>query len=153
MFSKYVSKITNTIGTVNYLQQKSKKRSEKQYTHWRNSSKQKFFDEGLDVDVDTETNNNNNNYQINQNQILNHCSSNDSQTILTTAIAKLRNTLLLYELVFHFSYKFIVNSSVLFCFFFNSFCRNLFFAHFDFNFREKKCSSNNNPSKLNDCLK
>lgn len=101
MFSKYVSKITNTIGTVNYLQQKSKKGSEKQYSHWRNSSKQNIFDDGLDVYVDNETNNNhiNTDLSTNQNRILNHCTSNDSQIILTAAIAKLRNTLLQYELV------------------------------------------------------
>lgn len=102
MFSKYVSKITNTIGTINYIQQKSKKSSEKQYSHWRNSPKKHFYDDGLDVDgVDDETNNNHINYDLSTNpsQILTDCSTTESQIIPTTAIAKFQNTLFVYELV------------------------------------------------------
>lgn len=102
MFSKYVSKITNTIGTINYLQQKSGKGSVKPHSKWRNSSKQNFYDEGLDVeDGDQETNNNHINIDLSNNpsQILTDCSTTESQIILTASIAKLRNTLFVYELV------------------------------------------------------
>lgn len=100
MFSKYVSKITNTIGTVNYLQQKSKKGSERLRTsQWRNSSKHNIYDGGLDVcsELDNGTNNNNHiniDLSTNPNRILNHYSSTESEIIL-----KLRNTLFRYELV------------------------------------------------------
>lgn len=96
MFSKYVSKITNTIGAINYIQQKSKKDSEK---HWQHSPRQKFYDEGLDVIVDNEPNNNHINYDLSTNSSRTHTSSNESQLILTAAIEKLRNTLFQYELV------------------------------------------------------
>lgn len=101
MFSKYVSKITNTIGAINYIQQKSKKDSEKQFSHWQHSPKQKFYDEGLDVIVENEPNNNHINYNssTSHSQIHTHSSSPESQLILLAAIEKLRNTLFRYELV------------------------------------------------------
>lgn len=103
MFSKYVSKITNTIGAINYIQQKSKKDSEKQqYSHWQHSPKQKFYDEGLDVIVDNEPNNNHINCDLSTNYSRTHTQSPtsiESQLILTAAIEKLRNTLFRYELV------------------------------------------------------
>lgn len=109
MFQKYISKITNTIGTVNYLQQKSKKSPPN--SHSRRSSKQLLFDDGYDVaEVDPST--------INKMDI--DCSINGSrknslldefppstQIILSAAIAKLRNTLLFYPLV-HWKVAFFV---------------------------------------------
>lgn len=101
MFSKYVSKITNTIGAINYIQQKSKKDSEKQYSHWQHSPKQKFYDEGLDVIVDNEPNNNHINCDstTSHSRIRTHSTLIESQLILAAAIEKLRNTLFRYELV------------------------------------------------------
>lgn len=102
MFSKYVSKITNTIGAINYIQQqKSKKDNEKQYSHWQHSPKQKFFDEGLDVIVDNEPNNNyiNCDLSTSHSRMHTHSTSPESQLILEAAIEKLRNTLFRYELV------------------------------------------------------
>lgn len=99
MFQKYISKITNTIGTVNYLQQKSKK----PHSQSRRASKQLLFDDGYDVaEVDPTT--------INKMDIdlsINGSRKNSmfdefppsTQIILSAAIAKLRNTLLYYPLV------------------------------------------------------
>lgn len=103
MFSKYISKITNTIGTVNYLQQKSKKNSEQQqYSHLRRSSKQISSDNGLDLEDDNSETNNNHidiDLSINRGRSLIDKFPTESQIILTAAIAKLRNTLFAYELV------------------------------------------------------
>lgn len=101
MFSKYISKITNTIGTVNYLQQKSKKAQQHQYS--RRPSKQLLYDDGYDVDyVDPDTINPMDiDVSINgsrKNSILDDFAP-SSQIILSAAIAKLRNTLFCYELV------------------------------------------------------
>lgn len=101
MFSKYISKITNTIGTVNYLQQKSKKAQQQQYS--RRSSKQLLYDDGYDVDnVDSDTINHMDiDLSINgsrKNSLLDEFPP-SSQIILSAAIAKLRNTLFCYELV------------------------------------------------------
>lgn len=101
MFSKYISKITNTIGTVNYLQQKSRKA---QFPQSRRSSKQLLYDDGLDVeDVDPNTNNNRMDIDVSINGSRKNSLIDDfvptSQIILSAAIAKLRNTLFCYELV------------------------------------------------------
>lgn len=103
MFSRYISKITNTIGTVNYLQQKSKKNCEQQhYSHLRQSSKQISNDDDSDVeDDDSETNNNHIDIDLSHNRgrtLIDNFAT-ESQIILTAAIAKLRNTLFAYELV------------------------------------------------------
>lgn len=108
MFSKYISKITNTIGTVNYLQQKSRKAQQHQYSQSRRSSKQLLYDDGYDVvnadpdainnmDIDLSINGSRKN-SLNDNFLPN------SQIILSAAIAKLRNTLFYYELVFLFCF-------------------------------------------------
>lgn len=97
-----MSKITNTIGTINYIQQKSKKSSEKQQSHRRNSSKRIFYDGGLDVDVvDNETNNNHINIDLSTKpcQKPTDYFTTESQIIPTAVNAKLQNTLVSYELV------------------------------------------------------
>lgn len=103
MFSKYISKITNTIGTVNYLQQKSKKAQQQQFSQSRRSSKQLLYDDGYDVvDVDPDTINRMDiDLSINgsRKNSLNGDFEPNSQIILSAAIAKLRNTLFCYELV------------------------------------------------------
>lgn len=102
MFSKYVSKITNTIGAINYIQQKSKKDNEKQCLHWQHSPKQRFFDDGLDVIVEKKPNNENHtNYDLSTNhcRIHKHSPPSESQLILAAALEELRNTLFQYELV------------------------------------------------------
>lgn len=106
MFSKYISKITNTIGTVNYLQRKSRDCSkQEQCSHLQQSSKhcaQLFDDERLIEKTNgNETNNNNANIALpnNGNRTLIDNFAIESQIILTAAIAKLRNTLFCYELV------------------------------------------------------
>lgn len=103
MFSKYISKITNTIGTVNYLQQKSKKAQQQQFSQSRRSSKQLLYDDGYDVvDVDPDTINRMDiDLSINgsrKNSLIDDFAP-SSQIILSAAIAKLRNTLFCYELV------------------------------------------------------
>lgn len=106
MFSKYISKITNTIGTVNYLQQKSRK-AHPQYSASRRSSKQSsqlLYDDGYDVvDVDPDTINKMDiDLSINgsrKGSLIDDFVPN-SQIILSAAIAKLRATLFCYELVF-----------------------------------------------------
>lgn len=105
MFSKYISKITNTIGTVNYLQQKSKK-AQQQFTPSRRSSKhgsQLLYDDGYDVDnVDPDTINHMDiDLSINgsrKNSLFDDFEP-STQIILSAAIAKLRNTLFCYPLV------------------------------------------------------
>lgn len=92
MFSKYISKITNTIGTINYLKQTSK----------RNSEVQLYLRNALVVeDDDNETNNNH--IDIDLSSKRNHLLMNnfpiESQIISTAAVAKLRNTLFTHELV------------------------------------------------------
>lgn len=98
MFKKYISKISNTIGTVNYLQQKT---IEKKHRTTRHHS---MFDDGYDVvDVDPST--------INKMEIDISASGSrrqsmldsfpeNAQIILSAAIAKLRNTLFFYPLVY-----------------------------------------------------
>lgn len=108
MFSKYISKITNTIGTVNYLQQKSRK-AHPQYSASRRSSKQSsqlLYDDGYDVcDVDPDAINRMDiDLSINgsrKNSLIDDFVPN-SQIILSAAIAKLRATLFCYPLVFTF---------------------------------------------------
>lgn len=104
MFSKYISKITNTIGTVNYLQQRSRKAQQQQYS--RRLSKQLFYDEGYDVvDVDPGTINKMDiDLSVNgsrKNSLIDDFVPN-SQIILSEAIAKLRHKLLCYALVYCF---------------------------------------------------
>lgn len=116
MFKKYISKISNTIGTVNYLQQKTIEKKHRSGRH------QSMFDDGYDVvDVDPST--------INKMEIDISASGSrrqsmldsfpeSAQIILSAAIAKLRNTLFFYPLVY-----------LLFClflFFFSPFVRSLF---------------------------
>lgn len=103
MFSKYIAKITNTIGTVNYLQQKSRKSH--QHSQSRRSSKQKqlLYDDGYDVDdVDPEAINNMEiDLTINgsrKSSLIDDYPAN-TQIILSAAIARLRNTLFCYPLV------------------------------------------------------
>lgn len=96
MFAKYVSKITNTIGTINYLQQKSRRNSEQQL-YLQNSSKHLF--DGLATKDDDNNNNIDTNLSSKRNQILIDSFAIESRIILTAAIAKLRNTLFAYELV------------------------------------------------------
>lgn len=113
MFSKYISKITNTIGTVNYLQQKTKKAH--QHSQSRRSSKQLLYDDGYDVvDVDPDTINNMDiDLSINgsRKNSLNDDFLPNSQIILSAAIAKLRNTLFYYELVLY-CFDFRIKSAV-----------------------------------------
>lgn len=114
MFSKYISKITNTIGTVNYLQQKSRKSQQNQYSHSRRPSKQSsklLFDDGYDVvDVDPESINKMDiDISINgsrKNSLIDDFIPN-SQIILSDAIARLRNKLLCYALVYSFYLYFV----------------------------------------------
>lgn len=101
MFSKYVSKITNTIGTINYLQQKSRQNYEQQ-VYLQNSSEQHLRDDGSVVLNDgKEMNNNfiNNDLSSKRSQIPIDDFAIESDNILTAAIAKLRHTLFAYELV------------------------------------------------------
>lgn len=100
MFKKYISKISNTIGTVNYLQQKTIEKKHRSTRH------QSLFDDGYDVvDVDPST--------INKMEIDLSASGSrrhsmldsfpeNAQIVLSAAIAKLRNTLFFYPLVLHF---------------------------------------------------
>lgn len=120
MFSKYISKITNTIGTVNYLQQKSRK-ANPQYTATRRSSKhntQLLYDDGYDVcDVDPDTIHKMDiDLSINgsRKNSLNEDFVPNSQIILSAAIAKLRATLFCYPLVFSHFFYFIFLSIILF---------------------------------------
>lgn len=103
MFSKYISKITNTIGTVNYLQQRSRK---PQFSQSRRSSKhnsQLLYDDGYDVvDVDPDTINKMDiDLSVNgsrKGSLIDDFVPN-SQIILSAAIARLRATLFCYSLV------------------------------------------------------
>lgn len=111
MFSKYISKVTNTIGTVNYLQQKSKKsqqqqQQQQQYSHSRRSSKQNsqlLYDDGYDVDYVDPDSINKMDIDLSINGSRRSSMFDDflpnSQVILSTAIAKLRSTLFCYPLV------------------------------------------------------
>lgn len=106
MFSKYISKITNTIGTVNYLQQKSRKSQQQEYSDSRRSSKastQLLFDGGYDVEyIDPDTINRMDidlSFNGSRKNSLNDDFAPHSQIILSEAIAKLRNTLFCYSLV------------------------------------------------------
>lgn len=113
MFKKYISKISNTIGTVNYLQQKTKDKPNRRSSHCKN----RLFDDGYDVvDVDPAT--------VSQMEIDLSASGSrknsmldefpeHTQIILSAAIAKLRNTLFFYPLVFsydrfYFHFHFII---------------------------------------------
>jgi len=93
MFKKYISKISNTIGTVNYLQHKAK---DNRHNHH-------LYDDGYDVcDIDPSTINK---MEIDlsasgsKNNLLDGLPPN-TRIILSAAIANLRNTLLFYPLVF-----------------------------------------------------
>lgn len=94
MFHKYISKISNTIGTVNYLQQKTKKSSHPHHLRSRQSSKQLLYDDGYDV-VDA-----NASASASRKSSVNEELFSSTQTILSEAVAKLRNTLVFYPLVF-----------------------------------------------------
>lgn len=107
MFKKYITKISNTIGTVNYLQQKTIEKKHRSTRH------QPMFDDGYDVvDVDPST--------INKMEIDISASGSrrqsmldsfpeNAQIILSAAIAKLRNTLFFYPLVlFHIFIYFLI---------------------------------------------
>lgn len=115
MFKKYISKISNTIGTVNYLQQKTIEKK-----HRVPSRHQSMFDDGYDVvDVDPST--------INKMEIDISASGSrrqsmldafpeNAQIILSAAIAKLRNTLFYYPLVYTFSVCYLLYSLFIFLF-------------------------------------
>lgn len=101
MFQKYISKISNTIGTVNYLQHKSKNSSTHQSS--RRSSRQLLYDDGYDVtDIDPNTINKMeidlSVYGSRKNSLAEEFEP-STQIILSDAIAKLRNTLFFYPLV------------------------------------------------------
>lgn len=125
MFKKYMSKISNTIGTVNYLQHKAKEN--------RQHSKRHLYDDGYDVqDIDpaamqqyeynrshshSDSNNNNSKMDVDAamrgpsrraSSVLGGLSANNSQQIvLSNAMANLRNTLLHYPLVSAINYYYI----------------------------------------------
>lgn len=97
MFKKYMSKISNTIGTVNYLQNKAKEN--------RHQSKRQLYDDGYDVqdidpatinrmDIDTSVRG----QSRRASTVLGGLPAN-AQIVLSNAMAKLRNTLLHYPLV------------------------------------------------------
>lgn len=93
MFQKYISKISNTIGTVNYLQQKTRKSSQPQLRSRQSSKHTLLYDDGYDVvEVDVSAN-------ASRKSSLNEELFPSTQTILSEAVAKLRNTLLFYPLV------------------------------------------------------
>lgn len=101
MFKKYISKISNTIGTVNYLQQKTIEKKHRSGRH------QSMFDDGYDVvDIDPSTTNK---MEIDisaggsrRHSMLDSFPEN-AQIILSAAIAKLRNTLFFYPLVYYYN--------------------------------------------------
>lgn len=101
MFKKYISKISNTIGTVNYLSQKTKEKH-RRASHYHN---QHFFDDGYDVvdvdpssvhqmDIDVSANGSRKSSMIDDDL------RESEQIILSAAVAKLRNMLFFYPLVF-----------------------------------------------------
>lgn len=103
-FKKYILKITNTIGTVNYLQKTSRK---PRPTQSRRSSKhhQLLFDDGYDVaEVDPNTINKMDiDLSINgsrKGSLSDDYYSSDTQIILSAAVAKLWSTLYHHSLVF-----------------------------------------------------
>lgn len=98
MFHKYISKISNTIGTVNYLQQKTRKSSHPHQIRSRQSSKQLLYDDGYDV-VDANVSPNASR-KSSVNEELVSC----AQTILSESVARLRTTLLFYPLVFSLNF-------------------------------------------------
>lgn len=95
MFKKYMSKISNTIGTVNYLQSKAKE---------NRPQKRNLYDDGYDVeDIDPATINRMDidlsiNGQRRASTVLGGLPAN-AQIVLSAAMANLRNTLLYYPLV------------------------------------------------------
>lgn len=92
MFAKYVSKLTNTIGTINYLQKKSRRNGEQQW-YIKNSSKPVFDDSTVrDNNIDTVL-------TSKRSQVLIHNFATESRIILSASIAKLRYTLFANELV------------------------------------------------------
>ncbi|XP_031622968.1 tyrosine-protein phosphatase corkscrew isoform X2 [Contarinia nasturtii] len=100
MFSKYISKITNTIGTVNYLQQKSRKPHFSQSRRASKHNSQLLYDDGYDVvDVDPDTINRMDiDLSVNgsrKGSLIDDFVPN-SQIILSAAIARLRATLFCY---------------------------------------------------------
>lgn len=94
MFKKYMSKISNTINTVNYLQHKAKE----------NRHKRHLYDDGYDVqDIDPATINRMDidlsiNGSSRRASVFNGLPSN-AQIVLSAAMANLRNTLFFYPLV------------------------------------------------------
>lgn len=97
MFKKYMSKISNTIGTVNYLQHKAKE-SRRGTRH--------LYDDGYDVqDIDPSTINKMDIdlsvHGSRRGSVLGGLPAN-AQIVLSAAMANLRNTLLFYPLVFLF---------------------------------------------------
>lgn len=105
MFKKYISKISNTIGTVNYLSQKTKEKH-RRASHYHN---QHFFDDGYDVedvdpssvhqmDIDVSANGSRKGSMIDDDL------QESEQIILSAAVAKLRNMLFIYPLVFSFTF-------------------------------------------------
>lgn len=96
MFQKYISKISNTIGTVNYLQHKTRKSSQPHSRSRQSSKHTLLYDDGYDVDnVDLSAN-------ASRKSSLNEELFPSTQTILPEAVAKFRNTLLFYPLVFQY---------------------------------------------------
>lgn len=106
MFKKYMSKISNTINTVNYLQHKAKE----------NHHKRHLYDDGYDVqDIDPSTINRMEidvsiNGRSRRASVLSGLPAN-AQIVLSAAMANLRKTLLYYPLVlfctFFFCYLFL----------------------------------------------
>lgn len=111
MFKKYITKISNTIGTVNYLQQKTKENRHRSHRTHRNH--QLLYDDGYDVDIDYDPSTH---MEIDltasgsrKNSVFIDEYAPNEQIILSEAIAHLRTLLLFYPLVqlFIFAFKFI----------------------------------------------
>lgn len=132
-FKKYISKISNTIGTVNYLQQKSRKPRPSQS---RRSSKnhQLLYDDGYDVaDIDPNTINKMDiDLSINgsrKGSLSDDYHSSDTQIILSAAVAKLRSTLFHHSLVFYLAFVFVFFSLPFASFVFSQFYQHHFISH------------------------
>lgn len=109
MFKKYIAKISNTIGTVNYLQQKTKENRHGNHRTHRNH--QLLFDDGYDVDIDYDPSTH---MEIDltasgsrKNSVFIDAFPPNEQIILSEAIAHLRTLLLFYPLVFYFTHIYI----------------------------------------------
>lgn len=132
MFKKYMSKISNTIGTVNYLQHKAKE-SRRGTRH--------LYDDGYDVqDIDPSTINKMDiDLSVNgsrRGSVLGGLPAN-AQIVLSAAMANLRNTLLFYPLVLFLSFVFSFIFLIFICLLLLSFlfwhlmCKHVLFVVFD----------------------